>query len=80
MAAELVREKIVRQLGDEIPYTTAVEIEGFKRDGRILRIDALIYVERWGQKKILIGKDGARLPALSARKPEKTWSRRLTAR
>ena len=64
LAAELVREKIVRQLGDEIPYTTAVEIEGFKRDGRILRIDALIYVERQGQKKILIGKDGARLRSI----------------
>jgi len=64
LAAELVREKIVRQLGDEIPYTTAVEIEGFKRDGRMLRIDALIYVERQGQKKILIGKDGARLRSI----------------
>lgn len=64
LASELVREKIVRQLGDELPYTTAVEIESFKRDGRILRIDALIYVERSGQKKILIGKDGARLRSI----------------
>ena len=64
LASELVREKIVRQLGDELPYTTAVEIESFKRDGRILRIDALIYVERSGQKKILIGKDGVRLRSI----------------
>ncbi|MCH1491529.1 MAG: GTPase Era [Luminiphilus sp.] len=64
LASELVREKIVRQLGDEIPYTTAVEIEGFKRDGKILRIDALIYVERDGQKKILIGKNGSRLRSI----------------
>ncbi|MGD2008807.1 MAG: KH domain-containing protein, partial [Cellvibrionales bacterium] len=61
LAAELIREKIVRQLGDELPYTTAVEIEGFKQEGRILHINALIYVERSGQKKILIGEAGKRL-------------------
>lgn len=61
LAAELIREKIVRQLGDELPYTTAVEIEGFKQEGRILHIHALIYVERSGQKKILIGEAGKRL-------------------
>ena len=64
LAAELIREKIVRQLGDELPYTTAVEIERFQHDGRILHIDALIYVERSGQKKILIGEAGKRLRAI----------------
>ena len=64
LAAELIREKIVRQLGDEMPYTTAVEIESFKLDGKLLRIDALIYVERQGQKKIVIGEGGCRLRSI----------------
>lgn len=64
LAAELVREKIVRQLGDELPYTTAVEIEAFKHEEGILYINALIYVERRGQKKILIGEGGSRLRAI----------------
>ena len=52
LAAELVREKIVRQLGDELPYATAVEIEAFEHDERgILHINALILVEREGRKK-----------------------------
>ena len=64
LAAEFIREKIVRQLGDEMPYTTAVEIESFKLDGKLLRIDALIYVERQGQKKIVIGEGGSRLRSI----------------
>ena len=55
VAAELVREKIIRQMGDELPYATAVEIESFAHDKRgILHIDALILVERNGQKKMLV--------------------------
>lgn len=61
MAAEIVREKITRQLGDELPYEMAVEIEEFKQDGNLLNISALILVERDGQKKILIGDKGARI-------------------
>ena len=65
LAAELVREKIVRQLGDELPYSTAVEIEAFKHDERgVLHINALIMVERDGQKKILIGESGGRLKSI----------------
>lgn len=65
LAAELVREKIVRQLGDELPYATAVEIEEFAEDERgILHINALILVERAGQKKILVGESGERLKAI----------------
>lgn len=60
-AAELVREKIMRQLGAELPYQITVEIEEFKRDGRILHIHALILVERDGQKKIIIGDKGERI-------------------
>lgn len=61
LAAEMVREKIMRQLGDEVPYEITVEIETFKREGKLLTIDALILVEREGQKKIVIGNGGDRI-------------------
>lgn len=61
MASEMVREKITRQLGAELPYSVAVEIEEFRRDGKTLHISALILVEREGQKKIVIGDKGDRL-------------------
>lgn len=61
LAAELVREKIMRQLGDEVPYAMTVEIESFRADGNLLTIDALILVERNGQKKIVIGSGGERI-------------------
>lgn len=61
LAAELVREKIMRQLGAELPYQITVEVEEFKQEGRILHIHALILVEREGQKKILIGDKGERI-------------------
>jgi GTP-binding protein Era len=61
MASEMVREKITRQLGAELPYSVAVEIEEFRQDGKTLHISALILVEREGQKKIIIGDKGERL-------------------
>ncbi|GGL92996.1 GTPase Era [Pseudomonas asuensis] len=61
LAAELVREKIMRQLGAELPYQVTVEIEEFKQQGKVLHIHALILVERDGQKKILIGNAGERI-------------------
>jgi GTP-binding protein Era len=61
LAAELVREKIMRQLGEEIPYSMTVEIEEFTESPRLLEISALILVERDGQKKIIIGEGGSRL-------------------
>lgn len=64
IAAELVREKIMRRLGDEIPYQVTVEIEEFKREQKLLRIRALILVERDGQKRIIIGKKGEQLKAI----------------
>lgn len=64
LAAEVVREKITRQLGDELPYSVSVEIEEFGMDGEILHISALIFVERQGQKKILIGDGGSRLRSI----------------
>ncbi|MEQ9208445.1 MAG: GTPase Era [Pseudomonadales bacterium] len=61
MAAEIVREKIMRQLGDEVPYAAAVEIERYEFQGNITFINALVLVEREGQKSILIGEKGTRL-------------------
>jgi len=61
LAAELVREKLMRSLGKELPYATTVEIEQFKEEPELLRINALIWVERQSQKKIVIGKGGERL-------------------
>ena len=61
LAAELVREKITRQLGAELPYQITVEIEEFRAEKKIIHISALILVEREGQKKILIGSNGARI-------------------
>ena len=52
IVAEIIREKLVRLLGEELPYETAVEIEAYKQDGGMLFINALILVERKGQKKI----------------------------
>ncbi|MDO8860770.1 GTPase Era [Haliea sp. E1-2-M8] len=64
MAAEIVREKIMRQLGDELPYAVTVEIEEFSQEDAILNISALILVEREGQKRILIGEGGSRLRSI----------------
>ena len=61
MASEMVREKITRQLGAELPYSVAVEIEEFRQEEKTLHISALILVEREGQKKIIIGDKGERL-------------------
>lgn len=64
LAAEIVREKIMRQLGEELPYSVTVEIEEFGMDGATLHISALIFVERDGQKRILIGDKGSRLRSI----------------
>ncbi|MDX1550462.1 GTPase Era [Novilysobacter spongiicola] len=61
LAGELVREQLMRLLGEELPYATTVEIERFVVDGALLRIGAVIWVERDGQKAIVIGKGGERL-------------------
>lgn len=66
LAAEMIREKITRQLGDELPYEVTVEIEGFKDNGRHLQIDGLILVDKAGQKQILIGRDGSRLKLIGS--------------
>jgi len=61
MTAEIVREKIMRQLGDEVPYAATVEIERYEYNGKITFVNALVLVEREGQKTILIGEKGSRL-------------------
>lgn len=61
LAAEIVREKIMRQLGEEVPYQVAVEVEEFKLEGRCWHISMVIYVEKDGQKAIVIGEGGSRL-------------------
>ena len=66
LAAELIREKIVRQLGEEVPYDATVEIENFDNSEKILNIDGLILVDKPGQKKIIIGKGGGRLKKIGS--------------
>ena len=61
MAAELIREKLMRQMGDELPYSATVEIDEFKEENNLLRISATILVERSGQKKMVIGAGGSRI-------------------
>jgi len=58
LAAEIVREKLMRRIGDEVPYAMTVEIEQFGEENGITYIHALIWVEREGQKAIVVGKGG----------------------
>lgn len=66
LAAELVREKLFRLLGDELPYAVAVEIEKFETVGSLRRIYVGILVDKPGQKAIIIGKDGEKLKAIAS--------------
>ena len=73
LASEIIREKIMRQLGEELPYDLTVQIESFKTEDAVLNektgrmkapctyIDATIFVDRSGQKAIVIGEKGAKL-------------------
>jgi GTP-binding protein Era len=58
LAAEFIREKLFRLIGDELPYASAVEIEKFVVDGTLRRISAAILVDREGHKSIIIGRGG----------------------
>lgn len=67
MAAELVREQLMRQLGEELPYATTVEIERFEdRPDGLTEIAAVVWVEREGQKAIVIGAGGRRAKAIGS--------------
>jgi GTPase len=58
LCAEIIREKLTRRLGDELPYSLTVEIERFEENPTITKIYALIWVEKLSQKNIVIGTDG----------------------
>ena len=67
MAAEIIREKLMRFTGDELPYSTTVEIEQFKLTPTgVFHINGLILVERETQKRMIIGKAGKHLKTMGA--------------
>ncbi len=66
LASEMIREKLFRQLGDELPYQSTVEIERFEELPRLRRIFASVLVEREAQKAIVVGRAGERIKRLSA--------------
>ncbi|MDE2091671.1 MAG: GTPase Era [Gammaproteobacteria bacterium] len=63
-AAEFVREQLMQMLAKELPYSIAVQVEEFKHEGKLLRIGAVIWVERESQKAIVIGRGGQLLKAV----------------
>jgi GTP-binding protein Era len=65
LAGEFIREKIFRQLGDEVPYGTAVAIESFQHEGELRRIRATVFVDRASQRAILVGEGGSRMKAIA---------------
>ena len=65
LAAEMLREKIFRLTGDELPYSTSVVIEQFKMEGKLRRISAAILVDREAHKAMLIGKKGEKLKEIA---------------
>ncbi len=70
LAAETIREQLLLQLGDELPYATSVEIEGWEDSPGLRRIRAVIWVEREGQKAIVIGTGGERIKRIGQKARE----------
>jgi len=66
LAAEYIREKLFRLLGDELPYATTVEIEKFETEGELRRIFAAVVVDRDSHKAIVIGKGGETLKRIAS--------------
>ncbi len=66
LAAEYIREKVFRLIGDELPYASTVEIEKFEIDGALRRINAAIVVDREAHKGIIIGKGGETLKRIAS--------------
>jgi len=76
VAAEVIREKLMLRVHQEVPYALAVQIQSLKQEGRLKRLEAIIWIEREGQKGIVIGKGGQVLKAIgtAARQElEKIW-------
>jgi GTP-binding protein Era len=65
LAAEYVREQIFRRLGDEVPYATTVGIESFEHEGDARRIHAVVWVDKPGQRAILLGQGGETMKAIA---------------
>ena len=66
LAAEIVREKVFRLTGDEIPYAVAVTVESFEEEGHLYRIGAVIWVERDTHKPIVLGKGGEHIKRIAS--------------
>ena len=66
LAAEFVREKIFRLLGEEVPYATTVTIERYEHEGDLRRINATIHVDRENQRAILLGTGGAKMKEIAS--------------
>jgi GTP-binding protein Era len=64
LVAEFIREQIFRRCGQEVPYATAVEIENFRHEKNLIKISAVIWVDKEGQRPILIGKKGEGLKTI----------------
>ncbi len=67
LAAEFIREKIFRLLGEEVPYATTVAIDRFEQEGPIRRIHATVYVDRENQRAILLGAAGAQMKEIASK-------------
>jgi len=65
LAAEMVREKIFRLLGDEVPYATTVTVDSFEQEGKLRRIHATVLVDKASQRAILLGEGGSRMKAIA---------------
>ena len=65
LAAEYIREKIFRLLGEEVPYATSVAIERFEHQGDLRRIHAVVYVDKASQRAILLGSGGTRMKTIA---------------
>lgn len=80
IAAEVIREKLMVRVHQEVPYALAVQVQSLKREGRLARVEAIIWIEREGQKGIVIGQGGQVLKAIgtAARKElESLWGGRV---
>ncbi len=80
MAAEMVREKLFRLTGDELPYTSTVIIDKFEQEGKLRRIAATIVVEREGHKGMVIGDKGEKLKRIGSearQELEKLWGGKI---